>query len=505
MDAGREDSASSGLRTGKPEPGHLSTAGGDNTLQPPLSHGEDSWMAVLVSMEAATDAYRVKGDAHQLRAMQRNKALAMTLLSLTDMIPDQVGLSVLRGGLKTIFKLLLRRIGNGERILAAFEDIPITFSEACHALRAYPNDGLLRRFVEELYQTLLDVIPKLVEVLGRKHKVSLPRRILKQHPEHEAHVIDTSLEAVSHASHRVTVRVNNLASYIAVENLRETRNVGEGVCRAQEGMGKMLDGLDSIQSSQLEMEKRYEQQERKLHAFVESINQNLQQRLGDCEMQFRTGFFRIQDSLQGMIRYAHSPHLLPAGNTILCDNSSTWYDNLYMLLHIPDPVFIAADLGIILRASSNLGPTALGRASWLLNIDRFKSWAHVDALSSQLILVNGHLSGLTVGKISPLSVFAATFASMPKPSHVIILAHYCGLHSSPRDNLAGPKGMLRSLIAQLLLTQRNDNVIATTTLDETLLHNIASDNLEALCVLFQFLISQTRPSLTVYCILDNIS
>lgn len=35
----------------------------------------------------------------------KNRAVVTTLESLSDMIPDQNGLSVLRGGLKTIFKV----------------------------------------------------------------------------------------------------------------------------------------------------------------------------------------------------------------------------------------------------------------------------------------------------------------------------------------------------------------------------------------------------------------
>lgn len=62
-----------------------------------------SWSDVLAAMEEATEFDRTtrKGP----KRIYKNKALLITLESLSDTIPDQYGLSVLRGGLKTVFKV----------------------------------------------------------------------------------------------------------------------------------------------------------------------------------------------------------------------------------------------------------------------------------------------------------------------------------------------------------------------------------------------------------------
>lgn len=65
-----------------------------------------TWADVLNSMQDATSEYREKSDSSRVRAAQRDKAIAVTLLSLTDMIPEQDGLSILRGGMSTIFKVI---------------------------------------------------------------------------------------------------------------------------------------------------------------------------------------------------------------------------------------------------------------------------------------------------------------------------------------------------------------------------------------------------------------
>lgn len=65
-----------------------------------------------------------------------------------------------------------KRTENQDRILRAFEDIPLTFSKACDAVKIHPNDDILRTNVEELFQTLLEEIPKLISILLRRHKGS---------------------------------------------------------------------------------------------------------------------------------------------------------------------------------------------------------------------------------------------------------------------------------------------------------------------------------------------
>lgn len=64
-----------------------------------------SWAEVMVSMEEACSEYKKKAKGDKIRAMQRNRAVAATLQSLGEMIPEQDGLSVLRGGLNGIFKV----------------------------------------------------------------------------------------------------------------------------------------------------------------------------------------------------------------------------------------------------------------------------------------------------------------------------------------------------------------------------------------------------------------
>ncbi|KAF7546443.1 hypothetical protein G7Z17_g8434 [Cylindrodendrum hubeiense] len=413
-----------------------------------------SWADVLASMEATSHEYKAKAASDRLRTVQRNRTVATTLQSLAEMIPEQDGLSVLR----------------------------------FYALRAHPNDEQLRGFVENLYSTLRAEIPNLEAILLRKHKGSLTRRLLKQHPENEASTIDSSLETISRASSWVTMRVGTLANQMMVDNLKETKSVSQEMARTQAEMVKLLDSLDCIQVSQLEMEQksiaRYERHEQLIHVFSEKVFQNMQHRLTASYDTHRRSTCLPDSSLSSSVT-------IPI-------------DELYIMLRILDPFFLDADLGIVLRASNAIGQGALAQGAWLLNIDRFKAWAQIPNTSSDIILVEGRLDGLSIGKISPLSVLAATFTAMADAPYFVILMWFCGLHSIPRDHMSGCRGMLRSFIAQLIFYQRRQHGNVAMCVTEMLLEGVAHMELSALCELFRVFLGHVSPNVTVYCVVDNI-
>lgn len=203
---------------------------------------------------------------------------------------------------------------------------------------AHPNDEPLLGFVWDLYVTVKEEVSTLTEILLRKHKVScksdatsrcgesywglmlksmvVAKKILRQHPENEAASIDRSLELISRASRRVSVRVGALANETMIETLRETMNVSQEMSSAQSAISELREGLNSIQSSHLEMERnsnaRYERHESLTYTFFNSINQTLQRSLSGCESQFRLGFSGMQESLQELMWYAQptAPQLL---------------------------------------------------------------------------------------------------------------------------------------------------------------------------------------------------
>jgi hypothetical protein len=70
-----------------------------------------SWSDVLDQMHEAQDIYNAKGEKNKARGLMRHgKAISESLTPLLNLIPDQYGLNVLRGGLALIFKVCETRL-----------------------------------------------------------------------------------------------------------------------------------------------------------------------------------------------------------------------------------------------------------------------------------------------------------------------------------------------------------------------------------------------------------
>jgi hypothetical protein len=187
-----------------------------------------SWQDVVYAIEEAKGEDNAKGErsffGKHLRApLRRSAPVIATLDSMTNMIPDQNGLSILRGGLVTVFKvsrsfcrpvsdvkvdvigqLVHLRLQTRNVILEVFEDIPDRFVKAVEAERRFPNAVDLRNAVAHLCDTLVANLGVLIPILLRSHpQKNILARLWKQHPGKESEVVQTCLAEISRASKRV--------------------------------------------------------------------------------------------------------------------------------------------------------------------------------------------------------------------------------------------------------------------------------------------------------------
>lgn len=133
----------------------------------------------------------------------------------------------------------------------------------------------------------------------------------------------------------------------------------------------------------------------------------------------------------------------------------------------------------------------------------FKKW--LSPGQTEYLLVDGHCNGLSIRRCSPLSVFCASLTvAMARAPSTVSLAYFCGEHFADDDDLAGPAGILRSLVTQLLqypdLPEPHLEFI-----DPDFFKRISGYNVSSLCTLLHLLIRQIERGTTVYCMIDNIS
>lgn len=159
------------------------------------------------------------------------------------------------------------------------------------------------------------------------------------------------------------------------------------------------------------------------------------------------------------------------------------------------------DLDIVLQEAGRFSGQMLGRVRWLLKTEEFLAW--FQGRRSSMLLVEGHLPDSTQ-KITPLSVFGSTFVSsiLSSPTSMALF-FFGGLHCGEVPGDSGPKGLMRSLITQLLTSEK----MAGATLDflnEDFLAYCEDHDTAALCELFEQLVLQVPPFTQVLCVLDGL-
>ena len=70
-----------------------------------LNLGSCSWEDIMVAIDAAKTKYATKADKNMGRAFVRSRPAMTTIHALCNVIPEETGMSVLKGGLMLTFKV----------------------------------------------------------------------------------------------------------------------------------------------------------------------------------------------------------------------------------------------------------------------------------------------------------------------------------------------------------------------------------------------------------------
>lgn len=131
------------------------------------------------------------------------------------------------------------------------------------------------------------------------------------------------------------------------------------------------------------------------------------------------------------------------------------------------------------------------------------------APESGIVLVNGHTDRSQNTKITPISHVCATLIQALRRSanNNLVLSFFCGQHTATTDSLTGPQGLMRSLVAYLVLSLVQNECIPDSA--PILLEDFEGDfkhlSFQDICQLFHSLMAHVRREMTVYCIIDGIS
>lgn len=163
------------------------------------------------------------------------------------------------------------------------------------------------------------------------------------------------------------------------------------------------------------------------------------------------------------------------------------------------------DIEAILRIAWILPRPAQDRAVSLMQSPKLHAW--ITDTDSSVLLINGNYNGSA--RQSPLSFVCAKLVDsiqpplqedQPKNPSIFAHAFFCGQHLDSKDPDTGLDGLMRSLIAQLLVAYPKFDYSTVQRL-----RHINPDSVRSLCEIFFVLVMQIPTETMVFCMIDGIT
>ncbi|KAK3363461.1 hypothetical protein B0T25DRAFT_576052 [Lasiosphaeria hispida] len=160
------------------------------------------------------------------------------------------------------------------------------------------------------------------------------------------------------------------------------------------------------------------------------------------------------------------------------------------------------DMQRVIRRRGHIDVREQGHVLSLFQEARVLDWS--ENKHPDLILVDGNMAPRD--KVSAMSLLCAEFLAERLSQGDVCLHFTCGLHTAARDPWSGPKGLARSIAAQLILTlNRQRDVNLDFLSSRRRVRELEADDMERLCKVVSALVEQFSPETTVFCIIDGIS
>jgi hypothetical protein len=200
---------------------------------------------------------------------------------------------------------------------------------------------------------------------------------------------------------------------------------------------------------------------------------------------------QILSQVKGLVEQNRPPPMLQWGNS---------RETLANLL-AADEEATQRNVTFIQRQAQSIEEREQRQALWLFQSPRFESW--LCANRSDVILVDGNSERHGMARYSAMSLVSSALVQELNGNHFArTISFFCGLHNLPNDDMAGPQGLMRSLVAQLLsMSDMGCDVhLASSHLDAVSRHDVG-----ALCDLLHQLLTRNRLGTILFCIVDGIS
>ncbi|CAI7566178.1 unnamed protein product [Penicillium glandicola] len=433
---------------------------------------------VLLEIVEAEGRYKEKGKGiiNSPRHIGRSVGdYADAITPWVDLIPSDNGLSILTAGLKAILNIAKKNAENRQKILQALYEIPNVMLRTQKQQNIFSAVPKLKDEAIALYGVLAHSLAHLIATLNpskskekfRDHAKRFGKKFI---PYHTATEIDQILGGMKTG----VGKFGDSLQLIRDEFLAGAYHNGDKILTQGSATQTDLSTLArKFEENRIEQRARHKElvdSKNCFHLFIRSDFPN-------------TPFFPTL--------YTAQP---PQPQSFLSDTE------LFYALGVQLEEAIE-DVDLIIKRLNQFNITAQTQAQQLLSSEQFMGW--IKSSLPETLFVKGNFQA-GPSRISALSVLCATISlNISKNTNYIVLHTFCGLHEGQHYPNAGPNWLIRSLIAQLLLTRIQFNLDFINT--RSFAEQIKSHCLQELCSVFRQLIEQLPKEATVICIIDGVT
>ncbi|KAK0656968.1 hypothetical protein B0T16DRAFT_400627 [Cercophora newfieldiana] len=403
-----------------------------------------------------------------------------TLSPALQAIPDD--LCFLHGGLALVLHLAKTRDSTKRNIVNTFEDVTTALARAGNAAEHSKDDPQLNNALDTLRVTLFKTLPPLIRIL-------VPEKLrMKFSAPFQSTRAERLLDFLKTDAKRVEARARTLNDQHASEAAMITKEHVEDIHSGVQDLNEQVHELDASQQA------------------IKNIVLRA--------LEGQDNMYKMLCDFVGLMEYDHSqkgPTSAPAFSTRARSPSPTSPENalvtenklatLQMILGVDDK-HVSKDINYVRRQSHEFDAKCKSTTAVILLNRNFQRWTRNHC--PDFVYFDGRPER-TYDKTSPISYFCAQLAYRSKggPHTTTTLCFFCGQHVAFNDPLAGPRGLMRSLISQALRARPTFELeeLDLTAFDGT--HE--SIQFEDLCYLFRLIIGQFPPGYTVFCIIDDIN
>ncbi|KAI0907574.1 hypothetical protein F4823DRAFT_602606 [Ustulina deusta] len=439
-----------------------------------------SWNAVYMTLKDAQTANESSDGVRGMvkKGFHRVIKYSQPLEQVLSLVPDIDYVSPVTGTLEIVIKAAKRSIQVHDDIANGLDALEKHFGNIDTYLKIFSNDENIVIASVRLVSYILKAVEDIIGFFLRRSASKAISALFNGEEYQKA--LSESLEDITQSGQDLLSQAQSSDMWQTLQTLRTVQHnssilggMAEKQWHMAENQQEMADMQNALLSLLGQLSENLENARRERDEFEKRIEENTFRQAQQATYYHTYVFPTLQQR----------PPPGPSREDIL---------NL-----LDTPAFHNDDVGHILDTRELIPSEDRVRSERVLTAREFRSW--MIAPNSQELLIHGDFAGTRY--ISGLSwLCCSILQALQQTGRLYSLVFFCGRHLGAADPHVGGRGIIRSLLSQLLCQQPPH-----TTQDQAINWElIQAGDIQHLCLLFHSTLRQLPPESVVFCIIDGI-